>query len=144
MVRETWVQSQVASYQRLKKWYLIPPCLKLSNIRYLSRVKWSNPGKGVAPSPTPSSYWKGSLLIALDYSRQIYLLVSTQLYIKYLYLIQMNFPNLYGFKYSYQILIIYTQLYRFKNYPYLLTVIRVLMVLQSNTDNLQTVIVSSN
>ena len=25
----------------------------LSNIRYVSRVKWSNPGKGVAPSPTP-------------------------------------------------------------------------------------------
>ena len=34
------------------KWYLIPPCLALSNIRYVSRVKWSNPGKGVAPSPT--------------------------------------------------------------------------------------------
>ena len=33
-----------------------------------SRVKWSNPGKGVAPFPTPrcSSYWKGSLLLALD------------------------------------------------------------------------------
>ena len=30
---------------------------------------WSNPGKGVAPSPTPrcSSYLKGSLLVALDY-----------------------------------------------------------------------------
>ena len=56
MIRETGVQSQVASYQ--KKWYLIPPCLTLSNIRYVSRVKWSNPQKGVAPSPTPrcSSY----------------------------------------------------------------------------------------
>ena len=50
---ETWVQSQVESYQRLKKWYLMPPCLTLSIIRYGSRVKWSNPGKGVAPSPTP-------------------------------------------------------------------------------------------
>ena len=41
-----------------KKWYLIPPCLTLCNIRYVSRVKWSNPGKGVAPSPAPrcSSY----------------------------------------------------------------------------------------
>ena len=58
MVRETWVQSQVASYQRLQKLYLIPPCLTLSNIKYVSRVKWSNPGKGVAPSSTPwcSSY----------------------------------------------------------------------------------------
>ena len=51
MARETGVQSQVESYQRLKKWYLMPPCLTLSIIRYVSRVKWSNPGKGVAPSP---------------------------------------------------------------------------------------------
>ena len=56
--------------------YLIPLCLTLSNIKYVSRVKWSNPGKGVAPSPTPwfSNYWKGSLLIALDYGHQLYLL----------------------------------------------------------------------
>ena len=41
---------------------MIPPCLTLSNVRYISRVKWSNPGKGVAPSLTPRccSYWKGS------------------------------------------------------------------------------------
>ena len=32
-------QSQVESYQRLKKWYLMPPCLTLSIIRYGSRVK---------------------------------------------------------------------------------------------------------
>ena len=31
MIRETWVQFQVASYQRLLKWYLISPCLILSN-----------------------------------------------------------------------------------------------------------------
>ena len=51
-------------------WY--PPCLTLGNIRYVSRAKWSNLGKGVAPSPTPwcSSYWKGSLLTTLDYGRQ--------------------------------------------------------------------------
>ena len=44
--------------KNFKKWYLIPPCLTLSNIRYVSRVKWSSPGKGVVPSPTPrcSSY----------------------------------------------------------------------------------------
>ena len=35
-----------------KKWYLIPPCLKLGNIRYVSRVKWSNLRRGVAPSTT--------------------------------------------------------------------------------------------
>ena len=28
----------------------MPPCLKLNIIRYGLRVKWSNPGKGVAPS----------------------------------------------------------------------------------------------
>ena len=74
MVQETWVQSQVTSYQRLLKWYLIPLCLTLSNIRYVSRVKWSNPRKGVAHSPTPwcSSYWKGSPLVAFDYGRQLY------------------------------------------------------------------------
>ena len=50
---------------------LIPPCLTLSIIRYGSRVKWSNPGNGVAPSPTPwcSSYRKGSLRVTLDYGR---------------------------------------------------------------------------
>ena len=50
---------QVESYQRLlKQWYLIPRCLTFSIIRYVSRVKWSNPGKRVVPSPTPrcSSY----------------------------------------------------------------------------------------
>ena len=42
--------------------------LTLSIIRYGSRVKWSNPGKGVVPSPTfwCSSYRKGSLRVTLD------------------------------------------------------------------------------
>ena len=71
---ETWVQSHVESYQKLLKWYLISPCLTVSNIRYVSRVKWSNLGKGVALFPTPQcrSYWKRSLLVALDYGRQLY------------------------------------------------------------------------
>ena len=38
MVWETSIQSQVMSYQRLKNWYLIPPCLTFSIIRYGSRV----------------------------------------------------------------------------------------------------------
>ena len=56
---------------RKKKWYLMPPCLTLSILRSASRVKWSNPGKGVAPSPTPccSSYRKGSLRVTLYYGR---------------------------------------------------------------------------
>ena len=60
---------------KILKWYLISPCLTLSNIKYVSRVEWSNPGKEIAP-PTPwcSCYWKGSLLVALDYGHQLYFL----------------------------------------------------------------------
>ena len=49
--------------------------LTLSIIRYVSRIKWSNPGNGVAPSPTPrcSSYRKGSPRVNLDYGRQHFL-----------------------------------------------------------------------
>ena len=70
MARGTGAQSQVESYQKLKKRYLIPPCLTLSIMRCVLRVKCSNPGKGVTTSPTPrfSSYWKGSFLVALNYS----------------------------------------------------------------------------
>ena len=44
--------------------------------------KWRNPGKGVAPSPTPRcrSYWKGSLQIALDYSRPTYLVLNDKVF----------------------------------------------------------------
>ena len=69
-----WVQSQVESYQRLKKWYLMPPCLTPSIIRYRSWLKWGNPEKGVAPSLTLwcSSYLKGSLQVILYSGRQLY------------------------------------------------------------------------
>ena len=75
MVRDIGVRSQVESYQRLKKWYLMPPWLTLSIIRYESRVKWSNQGKRVAPSHTPrwSSYRKWSFRVTLDYGCQIYI-----------------------------------------------------------------------
>ena len=77
MAPETRVQSQVKSHQRLKKWYLMPPCLTLSIIRYGSMVKWSNPEKGVAPFPTLwcSSYRKGSFRVTLNYGHQLYLLL---------------------------------------------------------------------
>ena len=50
--------------------------LNTQHYKVLSRVKWSNPGKGVAPFPTPrcSSDWKGSLRVTLDYGCQLYLL----------------------------------------------------------------------
>ena len=59
---------------KTQKWYLIPPCLTLSIMRYRSRVKWSNPENGVTPSPTSwcCSYWKGSLRVTLDKGRQLY------------------------------------------------------------------------
>ena len=80
MAWETSVQSQ--SYQRLKKWYLMPLCLTFSIIKYVSRVKWSNPGEGVAPSPTPrcSSYWKRNLRVTLVYGRQLYFLLLLQIF----------------------------------------------------------------
>ena len=53
---------------KTQKWYFRLPFLTLNIIRQGSRVRWSNPGKGVAPSPTPwySSYQKGSLLVTFD------------------------------------------------------------------------------
>ena len=62
-----------------KKWYLMPPCLTLSIIRYGSRVKWSNPGKGVAPSPIPcvvaiekGAFWSPTLLFTYFQIRAFY------------------------------------------------------------------------
>ena len=67
MVRETEVQSQVKSYQSLQNWYLMPPYLALSTIKWKSRVKRSNLGNGIAPPTKPrcSSYWKESLRVTL-------------------------------------------------------------------------------
>ena len=78
MARETWVQSLIESYQRLKNWHLMPPCLTLRIIMYGSRVKWSNPGKGEAPFPTSrcSSYWKERLRVTFDYGHELYLFSS--------------------------------------------------------------------
>ena len=50
IVQEILLEFDEPILVRLKKWYLIHPCLTLSNIRYVLRVKWSNPGKGAAPS----------------------------------------------------------------------------------------------
>ena len=48
----------------------------LNTQHYKVRIKgkWSNPGKGVVPSPTPwcSSYRKGSLQVAFNYGCQFY------------------------------------------------------------------------
>ena len=58
------------------------------------RVKWSNPGKRVAPSLC-SSYWKGSLRVALIYNHQLYLLSYLLYAIKYSSLIQIIFKEIF-------------------------------------------------
>ena len=51
--------------------------LTLGNIRYVSKVKWSIPGKEITLSLTPqcSSFWKGSLMVTLDYGCQVYFIL---------------------------------------------------------------------
>ena len=51
----------------------MPHCLTLNIISNGSKVKWTNPGKGVALSPTPwcSRYRKGSLRVTLDNGRPL-------------------------------------------------------------------------
>ena len=90
----------------------MPPCLTLSIIRYVSRVKWSNPGKEVAPSPTPwcSSYRKGSLRVTLDYGRQLYLLLYIYIYI-YMYI----YVYIYIYIYIYIYMCVYIYIYIYIN-----------------------------
>ena len=73
MARETRVQSLVESYQRLKKWYLMLPCLT-QHYKVQIKSKEEQSREGVAPSPTSwcSSYRKGSLRVTLDYGHQLY------------------------------------------------------------------------
>ena len=52
VVRKPLVQSQVRHTKDFKN-HTLPTCLTLSNVRYVSRVKWSNPWKGVTPCPIP-------------------------------------------------------------------------------------------
>ena len=49
--------------------------LNIQHYEVQIKGKWSNPGEKVAPSSTPrcSSYWKGSLLVALNYRQLTYL-----------------------------------------------------------------------
>ena len=49
--------------------------LNTQNYKVWINGTWSNPGRVVAPSPTPrcSSYWKRSLLVVLDYGQPTYI-----------------------------------------------------------------------
>ena len=77
MARETWVQSQVESYQRPKKMVLDASLLNTQHYKVRIKGKVEQSREGVAPSPTHwcSSYRKGSLRVTLDYGRQLYLLI---------------------------------------------------------------------
>ena len=55
MIRESKVQSEVESYQQLKKLCLIPTCLTLGIIRYRSRVSGGIQERGPAGRPRPRS-----------------------------------------------------------------------------------------
>ena len=54
-------------------WYFL--ALHSASWGNVSRLKWSNPGKEVTPSPAPrySCYWKWSLRVTLDHGRQLIL-----------------------------------------------------------------------
>ena len=75
MARETWVQSQVESYHRLKKMVLDASLLNTQHYKVWIKGKVEPSREGVAPSPTSwcSSYRKGSLRVTLDYGRQLYI-----------------------------------------------------------------------
>ena len=74
IIREAGFQSHVKLYQRLRT---VPDAALLNTQHYKvpTKVHWSNPGKGVAHFPTPScsSYWKGSLRVTLDCGRPLML-----------------------------------------------------------------------
>ena len=86
MVRKPGFQFKVKSYQRLKKLYLIPPCLALR-----SRVKWSNPGIEVASSLHLSvvaiekgAFWSPSTKVANFIFYLIWVYIYYKLYIEHL------------------------------------------------------------
>ena len=83
MNQETSDLSQIESYQRLKTYYGIPPCLTLSSIMHISRVQWSNPGKEYCPSLHLSevAFEKRSLRFVHDYGHQLYSLLYYHYYI---------------------------------------------------------------
>ena len=68
MAAKAWVQSQVESYQRLKKIVLDATLLNTQHFKVRIKDKVEQSGKGVAPYPTPlcSSYLKGRLRVTLD------------------------------------------------------------------------------
>ena len=61
LAQKTRVQSQVKSYQKLMKWYLMPPCLTLNIIKYGSKVNNTT----VLPRTITELLWTKSVLVKL-------------------------------------------------------------------------------
>ena len=78
MARETWVQFQVESYQRLKKMVLDASLLNTQHykVRIKGKVEQSRERISALPTHWCSSYRKGSFRVTLDYGRQLYLLYN--------------------------------------------------------------------
>ena len=73
MVRETGVQYQVESYQRLKKMVLDIALLNAQHYKIWikGKVEQSRERSNAFPAPRCSRYWKGSLRLTLDWGRQL-------------------------------------------------------------------------
>ena len=120
MAQETGVRSQVESYKRLKKWYLIPPCLTYSIIRYISRVKWSNLGKGVPPFSTTTIEKEafGSVSTTICIYAYIYMYVYIDTYV-YIWIYMCSPPHIYiyicvclkVYTYTYILILMYIYIY---------------------------------
>ena len=65
MARDTGFNPRSSYTKDLK---MVLDAALLNTQHYKVKVKWSNPGNAVAPSPTPrfSSYGKGSLQVTLN------------------------------------------------------------------------------
>ena len=62
-----WVECSVPGRvipKTFKKWYLIPPCLTLNNIRYVSRIKWSNSIHLGVVAIEKGAFWSPSTTVA--------------------------------------------------------------------------------
>ena len=66
---------------KTQKMILDATLLNTQYYKVRSRLKWSNPGKGVAPSLKfwCNSYQKGSLRVTLNYSHQLYFTLYTEI-----------------------------------------------------------------
>ena len=68
---------------KTQKMVLDTSLLSTQYCKVLSRVKWSNPGKEVAPTVTHRccSYWQGGFRVTLNNGRQLFLYIYIYIYV---------------------------------------------------------------